>query len=270
MDNITTKTDYDGTTTPAPATEVHAASEYNDRRAELQGAVTDSGQALDAADPTQLAKASFANAVGAQSMLDSGAANTVVLTPVTGASGLRVATPVIKDYSLLDGAIFSFKANATNIGNMTANVGQTVCTLIGAQPLFMEDGTTDIPVSQVEAGKYYNVRYDHTLDVDGAFVLLLPIPKKFPAGPTDITVVKDTTYQVSTTKNAFLFLIQLTAGNPGTSIKLGIVSPPTVVVAKTNSNDTADKETVMIYVPAGWYFRVEDNTPVSAYYITLD
>ncbi len=160
MEDITAKIPYDGTTTPVPATAIHAADEFNDRRVEFQGAVEDSAQTLDSADPGQLSKTLFVNGVAAQSMLDSGAANTVVLTPITGANGLRVATPVVKTYDLLDGAIFNFAANATNSGNMTVNVGQTAGTLIGAESLFLEDGTTNVPVGKVVAGRFYNVRYD--------------------------------------------------------------------------------------------------------------
>ena len=173
MDNITAKTQYDGVTTPVPATSVHTADELNDRIVEQEGSVTDSGQSLDAADAGQQSKAMFANGVAAQSMLDSGGVNSIVLTPITGASGLRVATPLVKDYSLLDGAIFSFKANNTNTGNMTVNVGQaSPGGLIGSQPLFLEDGTTEVPAGQVVSGTYYSVRYDPSLDVDGAFILL--------------------------------------------------------------------------------------------------
>lgn len=173
MENITAKTNYDGVATPPPATAVHPSAQYNDRRKELQGAVTDSGQALDAADGTQLSKASFANAVGAQSMKDGGGVNTIVLTPVTGASGLRVATPVARDYSLLDGAIFNFAANNTNSGNMTVNVGQTGGVLIGAVPLFLEDGSTQVPAGIVVGGTYYSVRFDAALSGgSGAFVLI--------------------------------------------------------------------------------------------------
>lgn len=172
MKNIPTKSAYDGVTSPAPSTEIHAADEYEDRSVELQGAVTDAGQSLSAADAGQLSKAMFANGVAAQSMQVSGGVNTLELTPITGANGLRLATPAAPDYTLLDGAIFSFAANNTNTGNMTVNVGQTGGTLIGAQPLFLQDGSTEIPAGDVIAGRFYNVRYDSTLDVDGAFVLL--------------------------------------------------------------------------------------------------
>ena len=175
MKTILTKDDYDGITVPAPATEVHTSEELNDRNVELEGSVTDSGQALDAADAGQLSKTMFANGVAAQSMLDIGGVNTVVLTPITGASGLRVATPIVKTYDLLEGAIFSFKANNTNTGDMTVNLGQSSPGgLIGEQPLFLQDGSTDIPVGSVVVGTYYSVRYDSSLAVGaGAFVLLV-------------------------------------------------------------------------------------------------
>ncbi len=173
MKDIAAKTDFDGVTVPAPATEVHTADEYNDRRAELQGAMVDSAQTLDVDDPTQLSKALYANGVAAQSMQDNGSAGIIQLTPITGANGLRVATPVVRDYSLLDGAIFTFKVAATNAGNVTVNVGQTVGTYIGAVPLFLEDGTTQIPVGRVVANKYFSIVFDSALDGGGgAFVLL--------------------------------------------------------------------------------------------------
>ena len=170
MENIATKIQYNGSTTPVPTNAVHTAEELNDRIVELEGSVTDSGQNLDAADAGQLSKAMFANGVAAQSMLDIGGVNTVVLTPITGASGLRVATPIIQDYSLLDGAIFSFKALHTNTGDMTVNVGQTGGTLIGAQPLFLQDGTTQTPANTVVSNNYYSVRY--TSEGGGAFILM--------------------------------------------------------------------------------------------------
>jgi len=172
MDTIATKSDYDGVTNPAPSTTVHSDDEFNDRNVELEGAVTDSSQALASADAGQLSKAMFANGVAAESMQDNGSANLIQLTPITGASGLRVATPATPDYTLLDGAIFSFAAAATNTGNVTANVGQTVGTFIGAQPLFLEDGSTEVPAAFIIAGRYYDIRYDAALDADGAFVLL--------------------------------------------------------------------------------------------------
>jgi len=170
MEDINSKNQYTGTL-PVPADEVHTAPEYNDRRNELQNAVADIGLTggLDSADTHQLSKSMFANGVAAQSMLDNSvSANLVQLTPITGASNLRVATPVAVDYSALNGAIFNFKAANTNTGNMTVNLGQTLGTLIGVQSLFLEDGVTQVVAGLVVSGQYYSIRYNS----GGFFVLL--------------------------------------------------------------------------------------------------
>lgn len=173
MDTIPTKIQYDGTTTPVPTTSVHTANELNDRIVEMQGAVTDSAQSLDASDAGQLSKAMFANAVGASSMVAGGTANNIILTPRTGASGFRFATPIIKDYSLLDGAMFDFNALLTNTGDVKINIGQTnPGGLVGEQPLYIEDGITEVPAGFIITGRYFRVRYEENLDVDGAFVLV--------------------------------------------------------------------------------------------------
>lgn len=232
MDSIPSKTQYDGSTLPVPDDAVHTADQLNDRIVEMEGSVTDSGQALDVLDAGQLSKTMFANAVAAQSMLDSGGVNSVVLTPITGASGLRVATPLIKTYALLEGAIFSFKANNTNAGNMTANVGQTAGTVIGAQPLFQEDGSTEVPAGFVVAGKYYNIRYDSSLDVDGAFVLLNAFPGRviqevnFQTGASatgSTTITLDDSIPQNTEGNQFMSLA-FTPTNSSSKLKIEVVA----------------------------------------------
>ncbi len=67
MQDITDKTD-----STAGANGELTATEYNDHKNELQGAVERSGQALNAATLLQLAKALFINGAGAQSVEDSG------------------------------------------------------------------------------------------------------------------------------------------------------------------------------------------------------
>ncbi len=174
MKDIAAKSQYDGVTNPVPTDESHASSEYEDRRVEIQGAITDSSQTLAEADVGQLSKAMFANGVAAQSMVDSGVAGAIIITPITGPNGLRVAIPIAKDYSLLDGAIFSFKAAATNAGNTTVNVGRTTGGgLIGQVPLFLEDGTTQVGAGIIVANNYYSIRFDSALDGGGgAFVII--------------------------------------------------------------------------------------------------
>jgi len=170
MENIVTKLPYDGVTVPVPAAQLHDADEYNDRAVELEGSVSDSGQVLASADAGQLSKAMFSNGVAATSMLDNSvSANAIALTPITGASGLRLATPVAVDYSALNGAIFSFAAANTSTANVTVNIGQTVGTPLGAKSLFLEDGITQIPAGKIVVGRFYQVRYDAALD---AFLLL--------------------------------------------------------------------------------------------------
>ncbi|MCK5603935.1 hypothetical protein KAR91_18755 [Candidatus Pacearchaeota archaeon] len=177
MDDITQKIDYDGTTTPVPDDAVHKSAEYNDRRSELQNSVTNTGLALNDLDTVQLSKAMFANGIAAQSMQDNSvSANSVELTPITGASGLRIPVaiaPETPDYSALNGAIFSFNAANTNTGNMTVNVGQTTGTLVGSKSLFLEDGSTQVPAGRIVSGRYFKIRYDSSLDSgSGAFILL--------------------------------------------------------------------------------------------------
>lgn len=156
MDNIPAQIPYDGVTLPVPDDAVHTAAEYNDRRLELQNSVTISGQALSAGDPEQLAKAMSINGVAGQSMIDSGGANTKILTPVTGAGGIRVPDT----FALMDGAIYSFANLARNTGNVTVNIAQTGGTLLGALSLLREDGS-QIPADVLHQGAYYSVRYDN-------------------------------------------------------------------------------------------------------------
>jgi hypothetical protein len=190
MKEIAAKEQYDGVTNPAPDNQVHTHTEVNDRNSELQNAVTNTGLALAEADANQLSKAMFANGVAAQAMLDSGGVNTIVLTPLTGSTGLRVPLPAVADYSALNGAVLLFKANNTNSGNTTVNIGQTVGGLVGAKSLFMPDGTTQIPASYIVAGRYYRVMYSAALASGaGAFILLDSTTKAY----VDVEIASKTT-----------------------------------------------------------------------------
>ena len=247
MDSITTKGDYNGVAQPVPAANVHTSGEYNDRNVELEGSVTDSGQSLASADTGQLSKAMFANGVAAQSMNAGGGVNDIELTPVTGASGLRVATPSTPDYSLLDGAIFNFKATGTNTGNMTVNVGRSVGTLIGAQPLFLVDGTTNLKANAVQSGGYYTVRYDSTLDVDGAFVLLeaiVPYTGQESVSYPDGKIEKTGTISVTTSTNVvfavpFPNAIKIVLANPLNPVAVNITIQNKTVTGFTLTEDGA-------------------------------
>ncbi len=132
MQNIADKAD-----STAGATGELTATEYNSHKNELQGAVTRSGQTLSAATLLQLAKALFINGVGAESCVDSGSGNSIILSPATGASGLVVPD----NYSELEGAILSFtKADINTSTAVTVNFGQTG-TELGAKSLVRIDET---------------------------------------------------------------------------------------------------------------------------------
>lgn len=143
-----------GTSTPGTRLE---ADDRNIIQDELVAEVESSGQTLDAAGTkrSQNARAMFLNGVGAQSLVDSGAANAKVLVPVTGASGYVFG----ESYAQLTGAAFIFKNLVTNTGATTVNVGQTAGTLIGVKDLTQAGGVAFVG-GELVAGKYYLVLYD--------------------------------------------------------------------------------------------------------------
>lgn len=132
MQNIVDKQD-----STAGANGELTANEYNDHKEELQGAVTRSGQTLSGATLLQLAKALFINGVGAQTVIDSGSVDSILLSPLTGGSGLKVPD----NYAQLDGAVLSFnKTTANTSTGVTINFGQTG-TELGAKSLVRTDGS---------------------------------------------------------------------------------------------------------------------------------
>jgi hypothetical protein len=114
------------------------AAEWNDKNDEIETCVTSSGQTLALnKSPNQFSKALSIYAVGAGSFQDSGSANAIILTPVTGASGLIMGDA----YSQLNGAIVTFyKFVANTSTTVTVNIGQTNGLLLGAKPLVMPGG----------------------------------------------------------------------------------------------------------------------------------
>lgn len=125
------------------STTKYGAGEVNSLRTEAKTAVSRAGLTLAPQDGTgeetdQLAQALLINGVAAQAVQDSGAADAIILTPVSGSSGLTLPP----DYTTLDGAEFSFFAafdNATT--TPTASIGQTAGTQFGAKTIVREDGT---------------------------------------------------------------------------------------------------------------------------------
>jgi len=113
------------------------AAEYNDHKEELQGAVERSGQTLSAAILLQLAKALFINGTGAETVIDSGSINSILLSPLTGSSGMVVPN----NYVELNGCILSFNKTTGNTSTaVTVNFGQTG-TELGAKSLVRSDSS---------------------------------------------------------------------------------------------------------------------------------
>jgi hypothetical protein len=127
MRDISTKINNGGATADGRL----EASEYNDVQLDIENGVIRSGQVLNAADTLQMARQSFLNSVGAQSFIDSGTTNAIVLTPTTGASGYVMA----ENYAQLNGARILCRVAATNTGAVTVNIGQTAGTLLGVKNL---------------------------------------------------------------------------------------------------------------------------------------
>ena len=133
MQNIADKAD-----STAGSTGQLPASEYNDHKNELQGAVETTGQTLSAAIDNQLAQAMFIYGSGASSMEDSGSANAIQLSPPTGASGLAVP----ENYTEINGTVFRFvKSTANTSQTVVLSAGQTG-TELSAKSVVKIDGTT--------------------------------------------------------------------------------------------------------------------------------
>ena len=125
----------------AGATGELTAAEYNNHKNEMQLSVTRSGLTLNDLITDQLAQAMFINGVAAQTVVDSGSANSVVLAPLTGASGLSVSST----YLGLNGAVIEFEKSTPNTTTaVTVNFGQSGSEL-GAKNLVRPDGSVCQP-----------------------------------------------------------------------------------------------------------------------------
>jgi hypothetical protein len=183
MENIADKSDNTGGSSGELP-----ASQYNDHKNEIQGAVEASGQILSAATLLQLAKALFINGVGAQSCIDSSSGDTIQLSPLTGGSGLRVPD----NYAELNGAILRFVKSTPNVTTaVTINFGQTG-TELAAKTLVRSDGT--VPEIGDVDGECY-VQWDNSAD---KWVLLSNGADafKYPAVDTDTIIPKFKTNNV--------------------------------------------------------------------------
>jgi hypothetical protein len=108
----------------------------------------------------------FINGVAALSMQDSGTANAIQITPVTGASGLIFPETLAQ----LSGAVFDFIKTAINTsGVITVNVGQDTGSFLPAKNLVLDDNAF---ATQPDAGTVVGrlrMQYDASNDI---FVLL--------------------------------------------------------------------------------------------------
>lgn len=121
----------------AGATGTLPADEYNDHKNELQGSVESSSQTLSAGITNQLSQALFINGAGAQTVIDAGSIDSILLSPITGANGLVVPG----DFAFLSGCVLLFeKVTANTSTSVTVNFGQTG-TELGAKNLKKADGS---------------------------------------------------------------------------------------------------------------------------------
>lgn len=143
----------------AGATGELSAAEYNDHKNEFQEAAERSGQTLSQSlTPDQHGRAMFINGVAALSMQDSGTANAIQITPVTGISGLIFAETLAQ----LDGAVFEFDKPLVNTsGVITVNVGQDTGSLLPAKNLKNATGG-NLGIGEV-FGRV-KIRYDSSAD----------------------------------------------------------------------------------------------------------
>ncbi len=149
------------------------ATNINNFLTELKNIVTRSGQSLGADDGEvdtnldQLSEAVFLAAVTARSFVDGGIADAVELTPISGASGVKI--PV--DYTNMDGANLTFIPAVTNTGATTIDIGQTLGTLIGIKNVLNDAGGALSP-GDLTATKRAEIFYDSAADGgSGAWIL---------------------------------------------------------------------------------------------------
>jgi hypothetical protein len=163
MENIGNKVEDGGSTAQGR----YSPSEYNNHKNELQNPVTRSGQSFNAGSEDQMSKALAIHGFGSGTFIDSGTANTVEVTPVTGSAGILIPT----DYAQFEGARVSFYVNAANTGATTLNIGQTNGTLLGTKKLW-RNGNTELLSGDLVPGRLIEAIFDTSLDTAaGAWVM---------------------------------------------------------------------------------------------------
>ncbi len=125
--------------------DTYTAEEFNELMSqELQNAVLESGQTLDAGDLTQLGKALAIYGAAGDFYTDGGAADAYVLTP----QGTRQAPP-----TLIDGMRVRFIAGNTNTGASTVNVNGIGVTAI-------EQGGSALVGGEIVTGQIIELSYN--------------------------------------------------------------------------------------------------------------
>lgn len=163
MQNITDKVEDGGATAGGRL----GSAEYNNHKNELQGPVTRSGQSFSAGSTDQLSIAMATHGMASETFVDSGSANTVEITPATGASGILIPTA----YAEFEGAKVSFYVLAANTGATTLNIGQTNGTLLGAKKLW-RNGNTELIADDLIPGRLITAIFDTSLDSSaGAWIM---------------------------------------------------------------------------------------------------
>ena len=120
-------------------------------------------------DTTQQAQAAMVNGLGASSFQVAGTANALVLTPVTGSSGLLLPP----DYTTLDGMHISGFAAFTNTAATTFSIGQTVGAQFGVKKILDEAGA-DLVGGEMVAGSRFDMVFDQSADGGSGAAILRP------------------------------------------------------------------------------------------------
>jgi hypothetical protein len=180
------------------------AGEQNSIFLENSSAVTRSGLTpADAAgtseDTTQLAQSLFLHGAKSQTFNDSGIANQIVLSPVSGPSG--VLLPV--NYDNMSGVRAVFIPSANNTGATTISIGQSTAGQLGTKAALHIDGT-QLNADDIVSTQYSDFVYSSTADGgNGAWlyvtVAVVPDDPEFIrdtmsatlVGGNDVTIVTD-------------------------------------------------------------------------------
>lgn len=146
-----------------------SAEEYNDVQEDIENSVTRSGQSLSETDTTQMSRSMTLHGTGAGTMVVSGTANALILTPVTGDTGFRMPSSYIQ----MDGMMINLVPIADSTGNVTVDIGQTSGTLLGTKK-FLDENGNELGAGALSSGKRIFAVYDAAADgAVGAWVFFV-------------------------------------------------------------------------------------------------